>query len=106
MQILFFGTKSYDKEFFEKLLQDGGYHDLDITFIEPKLTPETARLSEGYEAVCAFVNMDLSEKTEQEKPRFCALSAGCKSPHMEPTAFTGSITRPRRYTLPGGAWGR
>ena len=63
MQILFFGTKSYDKEFFEKLLQDGGYHDLDITFIEPKLTPETARLSEGYEAVCAFVNMDLSEKT-------------------------------------------
>lgn len=63
MQILFFGTKSYDKEFFEKLLQGGGYHDLEITFIEPKLTPETARLADGYEAVCAFVNMDLSEKT-------------------------------------------
>lgn len=63
MNILFFGTKSYDREFFEKLENSGAYHDLDITFIEPKLTPETARLADGYDAVCAFVNMDLSEKT-------------------------------------------
>ncbi len=63
MKILFFGTKSYDKEFFEKLENSGAYHDIDIDFIEPNLTPETARLSEGYEAVCAFVNMDLSAKT-------------------------------------------
>lgn len=63
MNILFFGTKSYDKEFFEMLLKSGRYHDLEITFIEPKLEPETARLADGYEAVCAFVNMDLSEKT-------------------------------------------
>lgn len=63
MKILFFGTKSYDKEFFEKLENSGAYHDIDIDFIEPNLTPETARLADGYEAVCAFVNMDLSEKT-------------------------------------------
>lgn len=63
MKILFFGTKSYDKEFFEKLENSGAYHDIDIDFIEPNLTPETARLAEGYEAVCAFVNMDLSAKT-------------------------------------------
>lgn len=63
MNILFFGTKSYDKEFFERLENSGAYHDIDITFIEPNLTPETARLADGYEAVCAFVNMDLSEKT-------------------------------------------
>ncbi|MDE6063550.1 MAG: 2-hydroxyacid dehydrogenase, partial [Lachnospiraceae bacterium] len=63
MNILFFGTKSYDKQFFETLLKSGSYHDLEITFIEPKLEPETARLADGYEAVCAFVNMDLSEKT-------------------------------------------
>lgn len=63
MKILFFGTKSYDKEFFEKLENSGAYHDIDIDFIEPNLTPETARLSDGYEAVCAFVNMDLSAKT-------------------------------------------
>ncbi|HKM33438.1 MAG TPA: 2-hydroxyacid dehydrogenase [Lachnospiraceae bacterium] len=63
MNILFFGTKSYDKEFFERLENSGIYHDIDITFIEPNLTPETARLADGYKAVCAFVNMDLSEKT-------------------------------------------
>lgn len=63
MKILFFGTKSYDRTFFEALLESGSYHDLEVTFIEPNLTPETARLADGYEAVCAFVNMDLSEKT-------------------------------------------
>lgn len=63
MKILFFGTKSYDREFFEKLENSGAYHDIDIDFIEPNLTPETAKLAEGYEAVCAFVNMDLSQKT-------------------------------------------
>lgn len=63
MKILFFGTKSYDKEFFEKLENSGVYHDIDIDFIEPNLTPETAKLADGYEAVCAFVNMDLSAKT-------------------------------------------
>lgn len=63
MKILFFGTKDYDREFFEKLENSGEYHDLEIDFITPKLSPETARLADGYEAVCAFVNMDLSEKT-------------------------------------------
>ena len=41
----------------------GIYDDIDITFIEPNLTPETAKLADGYEAVCAFVNMDLCAKT-------------------------------------------
>ena len=63
MNVLFFGTKAYDKEFFEKLENTGIYHDIDITFIEPNLTPETAKLADGYEAVCAFVNMDLCAKT-------------------------------------------
>lgn len=63
MNILFFGTKSYDKEFFEKLVGSGAYHDLELTFIEPNLTPETARLADGYLAVCAFVNMNLSKST-------------------------------------------
>ena len=47
MNILFFGTKGYDKEFFEKLENTGIYHDIDITFIEPNLTPETAKLAEN-----------------------------------------------------------
>ena len=60
MKILFFGTKNYDEEFFEKILRDKTYKDLEITYIEPNLTPETASLAWGYDAVCAFVNMDLS----------------------------------------------
>lgn len=63
MRILFFGTKSYDETFFRKFLEKENYHDLDIHFIEPNLTPETARLADGYEAVCAFVNMDLGTET-------------------------------------------
>ncbi len=63
MKILFFGTKPYDREFFEKLEQTGKYRDIDIDFIEPNLSKETAKLAEGYEAVCAFVNMDLSAGT-------------------------------------------
>ena len=39
------------------------YKDLDVVYIEPNLTPQTAMLAAGYEAVCAFVNMDLSAET-------------------------------------------
>ena len=46
------------RSFFQKRTRNA-----DITFIEPNLSPETARLAEGFEAVCAFVNMDLSART-------------------------------------------
>ena len=39
------------------------YKDIDIHYIEPNLTPETAELAHGYDAVCAFVNMDLGKET-------------------------------------------
>ena len=63
MKILFFGTKSYDREFFKEGLQNEKYKDIDIHFIEPNLTPETAELAHGYDGVCAFVNMDLGKET-------------------------------------------
>ena len=63
MKILFFGTKSYDREFFDKGLKEEKYKDIDIHYIEPNLTPETAELAHGYDAVCAFVNMDLGKAT-------------------------------------------
>ncbi len=65
MKILFFGTKSYDREFFKEGLQDEKYKEIEIKFIEPNLTPETAELAHGYDAVCAFVNMDLCTRTIQ-----------------------------------------
>lgn len=62
MKILFYGTKPYDKKFFESLLKEEKYKSLEVKFIEESLTPTTAHLAlnKGYEAVCAFVNMDLS----------------------------------------------
>ena len=61
MRILFFGTASYDKESFEKELPD--YPDVKIDFTETNLTPMTAALARGYDAVCAFVNADVSAMT-------------------------------------------
>lgn len=62
MNILFFGTKTYDRDFFERLKEREEYRKLQITFIEPNLSYETAKLADGYDAVCAFVNMDISRQ--------------------------------------------
>ena len=63
MKILFFGTKSYDEKYFKEDLAQERYRGIEVHFIEPDLTPDTAKLAEGYDAVCAFVNMDLGKKT-------------------------------------------
>lgn len=57
MKILFYGTKSYDEQFFHKIM--GEYPDLDIHFTDANIHKETTALAEGYEAICAFVNADL-----------------------------------------------
>ncbi len=57
MKILFYGTKNYDEEFFEKLLPS--YPGIEIKFTEANIHEDTASLAHGYEAICAFVNADL-----------------------------------------------
>lgn len=59
MKILFFGTKNYDKEYFNALLPN--YDDIYIKYISANLNEETANLADGYDAVCAFVNADIGE---------------------------------------------
>lgn len=71
MKIAFFGTKDYDKLWFEPLTRDKGEgtYNSEIHFFEANLNKETAILAKGYEAVCAFVNSDCSRpvlKTFQE----------------------------------------
>lgn len=61
MNILVFGTKSYDRESFQREL--GDYPELKVDFTETNLTPLTATLAQGYQAVCAFVNADISAMT-------------------------------------------
>lgn len=59
MKIAFFDTKPYDKIWFEKVAKEKGF---DITFLEEKLTENTAILAKGAEAVCIFVNDSANEK--------------------------------------------
>lgn len=56
MRIAFFGTKEYDRQHFSE-----NYVNPKITFLRPRLSLETAALAQGHDAVCAFVNDDLSK---------------------------------------------
>ena len=61
MKIIFFDSKSYDKESFTKELVN--YPDIEVKFLKTELTPFTAELAHGYDAVCAFVSADISNDT-------------------------------------------
>lgn len=60
MKIAFFGTKKYDKRFFEEFAPS---YNHTIKFHRPKLTADTAILASGYDAACAFVNSEIGEYT-------------------------------------------
>lgn len=60
MNIAFFSTKSYDRDFFNKANEAFAF---DLTFFDGDLNEKTANLSQGFSAVCVFVNDDLNEKT-------------------------------------------
>ena len=61
MKILFYDTKSYDKESFEATLAK--YPGIQIEYIRPDLDPRTAALADGFDAVCAFVSSNVDEAT-------------------------------------------
>lgn len=61
LRILFYDTKSYDRESFEK--KKGEYPQLQIDYLKTELAPSTARLAKGYDAVCAFVSCDVGTDT-------------------------------------------
>jgi D-lactate dehydrogenase len=58
MRILFYDAANYDKESFQGVA--GEYQDIEITYEEVDVNTKTAFLAEGYDAICAFVNSDLS----------------------------------------------
>jgi D-lactate dehydrogenase len=57
VKIAVFSTKPYDQAY---LTQVNERHGHELHFLEPRLTAETATLAAGFDAVCAFVNDDLS----------------------------------------------
>ncbi|MDD4818015.1 MAG: 2-hydroxyacid dehydrogenase [Victivallaceae bacterium] len=58
IRMAFYDTKPYDRTFFEEADRDGS---LEIVFFETRLTANSAAMAAGFDAVCAFVNDDLSE---------------------------------------------
>lgn len=58
LKVAFYGTKDYDRLFFSELAKDKGEgtYNVDIKYFNSRLTSETAHLSEGFDAVCIFVN--------------------------------------------------
>lgn len=66
-KLAFYDTKPYDKKWFTELAGGAG---IDIRYLESRLNADTAVLSSGCRAVCAFVNDDLSEETLKELKRY------------------------------------
>lgn len=64
MKILFYDTKSYDKDSFEQ--QRRNFFDIQIDYLKADLAPDTAPLARGYDAVCAFVNSNIGTETVQK----------------------------------------
>lgn len=53
MKIAFYGTKPYDKIWFEPL---GKQYEFEINFLDTWCTKQTIELAKGYDAICIFVN--------------------------------------------------
>lgn len=62
MNILFYGTKPYDKIWFEPMAKDYGY---EIHFVETACNEDTVGMAEGYYAICIFVNDHVNSKMIQ-----------------------------------------
>jgi len=57
-RIAFFGAKPYDRRSFDAIKKDFGF---EITYFDVHLSPQTAWLPRGFDAVCAFVNDALNK---------------------------------------------
>jgi len=57
MKIAVFSTKAYDRVALEQANQGHGH---ELTFLEPRLTEATVELARGFDAVCPFVNDELT----------------------------------------------
>lgn len=62
MKLAFFDTHGFDRRAFEK---SNSFFHHEITYFEPRLKADTARLAQGFDAVCAFVNDRVDRETIQ-----------------------------------------
>ena len=60
MRIAFFDTKRYERQAFDAANRDQAH---EIVYHEPRLTPDTASLADGFPVVCSFVNDRVTAET-------------------------------------------
>ncbi len=63
IRVLLTDAKPYDREFFDQANQ---HHRFDIHYLDSRLSAETVELTQGFHAVCAFVN-DQLDKTVADR---------------------------------------
>lgn len=67
MKILFYDTKVYEKDAFDKVTEN--YESVEIEYLEADISRHTVRLSKDFDAVCVFVasdvNADIIEKLSE-----------------------------------------
>lgn len=61
MKILFYDTKSYDRNSFQDTVKN--FPDIELEYIKSDLDPRTAALAEGSDAVCTFVSSNVGAET-------------------------------------------
>lgn len=66
MKLLLYSARPYDRKFFEPFAEQEG---IAINFVEARLTPDSVAIAAGNDAICAFVNDDLSEPVLLELKR-------------------------------------
>ncbi|MGD9740228.1 MAG: 2-hydroxyacid dehydrogenase [Bauldia sp.] len=66
MKVMVSSAKSYDRLFLDRANPEGKHA---LVYQAARLSPETARLASGMDAVCCFVNDDLSGRTIDELAR-------------------------------------
>ena len=62
MRVAVFSSHQYDEEYLAAANTDAGH---ELVFLESRLKPHTAKLADGFDAVCAFVNDDLVVRTQR-----------------------------------------
>jgi D-lactate dehydrogenase len=101
MRVAVYSAKPYDVQFLTAANADGAH---ELVFLEPRLSVATAPLAAQADAVCAFVNDDLSEAVLEElarlEVRHIALrSAGFNHVDLRAAARLGiSVTRVPGYS--------
>lgn len=101
MRVAVFSTHRYDRTYLDAA---NGVHGHELTYLEPRLDPSTAKLADGHDAVCAFVNDSLSaevlEILHQAGIRLVTMrAAGFNNVDLDAAARLGiAVTRVPAYS--------